>query len=402
MSTKERLRFVVLDRVKQGQLSLKCAAEQLNLSYRHTCRSLKRLREHREAGLVHKSRGRPSNRAKPDEFKQKALELYKTIYMGFGPTLAVEKLAENHGLVLDHETLRRWLLAHGSWIKSRKRRKHRSRREPKAHFGEMIQIDGSHHKWFGDNGPQTCLIVMVDDATKIKLAFMDKEETIEGCMKTLRIWMKLYGIPKKLYADRKNIYVTDREPTIEEQLAGKKPMTVFGIACEKLGINIISANSPQAKGRVERTNGIYQDRFVKELKLKAITDISAANELLSGGFNDSLNRKFSIEPANKQDFHRPLTRGLNLENVFCFEQTRTLQNDWTISYKTRSFQILKTNRPHSRPKQKILVREHLDRSITLWDDDKRLKHKEINKVKPVPTRIFTNLASAPAAARAAI
>ena len=392
MSEKERLRFIVLDRVKQGQLSLKHAAIRLEISYRQARRLLKRLRKYGAAGLVHKSRGRPSNRTKSPQLKQKVLKIYKELYDGFGPTLAAEKLLEDHGLVVDHETLRRWLLAAELWQKSRKRRKHRTRRKPKEHFGEIVQMDGSHHKWFGENGEKACLIVMVDDATKTKLALMGKEETIVDCMKTLWIWIKLRGIPKAIYADRKNIYVSNREPNLDEQLAGIKPKTVFAIACEKLGIEIISANSPQAKGRVERTNAIYQDRFVKELKLKGITTIDGANELLLGGFNDSLNRKFIDKPADKQDFHRPVPKGLNLENVFCFEYTRTIGNDWTISYKNRSFQILKANKPLPRPRQKILVREHLDRSITLWNGDKRLKYEEINKIT-ISTRMLTKLAS---------
>ncbi len=402
MSKKERLRFIVLDRVKQGQLSLKHAAIRLEVSYRQARRLLKRFGEYGSAGLVHRSRGRPSNRTKSPQLKQKVLTIYQELYDGFGPTLAAEKLLEDHELVLDHETLRRWLLEAGLWEKQRKRRKHRTWREPKEHFGEMVQMDGSHHNWFGENGAKACLMVMVDDATKTKLAVMGKQETIVDCMKTLWEWIKLRGIPKAIYADRKNIYVTDREPTLAEQLAGKKPKTVFGIACEKLGIEIISANSPQAKGRVERTNGIYQDRFVKELKLKGITTIDGANELLSGGFNDSLNRKFIAEPANKQDFHRPVPKGLNLQNVFCFESTRTVGNDWTISYKNRSFQILRANKPLPKPRQKILVREHLDRSITLWIGDNRLKYKEINKIKPVSTRMLTRLSSRPTSPRASL
>jgi len=393
MSEKERLRLIVLDRVKQGQLSLKHAAVRLEISYRQVRRLLKRFRNHVAAGLVHKSRGRPCNKAKSPQFKQKVLKIYKELYDGFGPTLASEKLLEDHELALDHETLRRWLLQALLWQKSRKRRKHRTRRDPKKHFGQMIQMDGSHHKWFGENGEKACLIVMVDDATKTKFAFMAEEETIVGCMKTVWIWIKLHGIPNTIYADRKNVYVTNRQPTLDEQLAGIKPKTVFGIACEKLGIEIIPANSPQAKGRVERTNAIYQDRFVKELKLKGITTIDGANELLLGGFNDSLNRKFIVAPADKQDFHRPVPKGLNLENVFCFEHARTVGNDWTISYKGRSFQILKANKPLVRPRQKILVREHLDRSITLWNGDKRLKYEEIDKIKPLATRILTRISS---------
>ena len=377
MSEKERLRFIVLDRVKQGQLSLKHAAIRLKISYRQARRLLKRFRKYGAAGLVHKSRGRPSNRTKSLQFKQKVLKIYKERYDGFGPTLAAEKLLEDHELVLDHETLRRWLLEAGLRQKSRKRRKHRTRREPKEHFGQMVQMDGSHHKWFGENGETACLIVMVDDATKTKLAFMGKEETIVDCMKTLWIWIKLRGIPRTIYADRKNIYVTGREPTLDEQLAGTKPKTVFGVACEKLGIEIIPANSPQAKGRVERTTGIYQDRFVKELKLKGITTIDGANELLLGGFNDSLNRKFIAEPASKQDFHRPVPKGLNLDEILCFEHTRTLTNDWTIRFENRVFQILKKNRTLPKPKDKVTVRILLDGRTQIVYREKKLRFKDL-------------------------
>ncbi len=377
MSKKERLRFIVLDRVKQGQLSLKHAAIRLEISYRQARRLLKRLRKYGAAGLVHKSRGRPSNRTKPLQFKQKVLKIYKELYDGFGPTLAAEKLEEDHGLVLDHETLRRWLLEAGLWEKQRKRRKHRTWRKPKEHFGEMIQMDGSHHKWFGENGEKACLIVMVDDATKTKLAVMGKEETIVDCMKTLWKWIKLHGIPKTIYADRKNVYVTDREPTLDEQLAGKKPKTVFGIACEKLGIEIIPANSPQAKGRVERTNGIYQDRFVKELKLKGITTIDGANELLSGGFNDSLNRKFTCEPKSNKNYHRPLLKGQNLDEIFCFEHTRTITNDWTIRFENRVFQILKKSRPLPKPRDKVTVRILLDGRMQIVYREKKLRFEDL-------------------------
>ena len=378
MSLDERKRLAVCDRVKENQLSLCCAAQQLGLSYRQTRRVVKRYREHGAAGLVHKSRGRLSSRARSDEFKHNVLRLYEDHYNGFGPTLAAEKLFERHEIVIDHETLRRWLLKAGLWEKKRKRSKHRSWRKPKEHFGQMVQMDGSFHKWFGDNEKQACLIVMIDDATKTRLAVMDKEETVAACMKTLKLWIQRYGVPESLYTDRKNIYITDREPTIEEQLAGIEPKTVFGKACAKLGIQIIPAFSPQAKGRVERTNGIYQDRFVKELKLEGVATIAGANKLLSGGFNDSHNRKFCVEPASTQDFHRPLPADVNLANVLCFEHTRVVQNDWTIRYANQVFQIRATNRPLPRPRQRIVVRCHLDHSISLWNGTTQLKYKQIS------------------------
>ena len=215
MSAKENKRMLVLDRVGQKQLNLKEAASVLGLSYRQTRRSYKRFGEQGAEGLVHKSRGRPSNRARPPELREKVIKRYQDRYMGFGPTLAAEKLAED-GYLLDHETLRRWLLAQGLWHKSRKRRKHRSRRERRAHFGELVQMDGSHHRWFGADKPSACLINMVDDATGLSLCIMAQEETTAACMQALRLWIKRYWIPKELYTDRKNVFVTDREPTVEE------------------------------------------------------------------------------------------------------------------------------------------------------------------------------------------
>ena len=210
-------------------------------------RSYKRYREDGDRGLVHRSRGRPSNRAKPEEFRREVLKRYDEKYEDFGPTFVAEKLAEE-GLVLDHETLRRWLLAENKWKKKRRRGKHRSRRERKAHFGELVQLDGSHHRWFGPEHPGSCLMNMVDDATGTTLSSMADEETTEAAMGTLWLWIERYGVPSALYTDKKNVFVTDREPTIEEQLAGMEPRrcVAFGKACEKLEIEIITANSPRA------------------------------------------------------------------------------------------------------------------------------------------------------------
>jgi len=197
------------------------------------------------------------------------------------------------GRVLDHETLRRWLLGAGLWQKRRKRSKHRARRERKAHFGELVQLDGSHHRWFGPERAESCVMDMVDDATGLTMALMAEQETTEAAMRLLWQWVERYGVPQALYVDRKTVFITDREPTLEEQLAGQAPMTAFGNACAKLGIVLIPANSPQAKGRVERRHGVLQDRLVKELALRGITRIPTANRLLANGFIDGLNAKFA-------------------------------------------------------------------------------------------------------------
>lgn len=376
MSAKERRRKSIFDRVKADELTLVEASEVLGLSYRHCRRSYKRFREEGDAGLVHRSRGRPSSRGKPAAFKRAVLRRYRERYepLDYGPTLAAEKLAEE-GYVLDHETLRRWLIAEALWKKRRKHRKHRTRRERKAHFGELVQMDGSHHRWFGPERGDACLMNMVDDAKGTTLSLMAKEETTEVAMRCLWQWIESYGIPKALYTDKKNVFVTDREPTIQEQLAGQEPLTAFGKACYKLGIQIITANSPQAKGRVERKHGVYQDRLVKELALRRITTIKSANKLLANGFVRTLNAKFERQPRSKTDFHRPAPKGLDLAQVFCFEDTRQVHNDWTIRYENRCYQILKDNAPLPKPKDKVLVRIRLDKSMDVIYRDKSLAYR---------------------------
>ena len=203
---------------------------------------------------------------------------------------------------------------------------------------------------------------------------MTQQETSEGAMVALRRWIERHGIVQALYTDRKNVYVTDREPTLEEQLAGEEPKTAFGKACAKLDIAIIEARSPQAKGRVERKHGVFQDRFVKELYLRGVTTIEGANQVLDGGFVDELNAKFARPPASGQDYHRPVPKGMDLAGVFCFEDTRTLQNDWTIRHENQYYQIEKDSQLLPKPKDKIMVRRRLDGAVELLYKDRRLNY----------------------------
>ena len=373
MSRKELHRKSVLELVMAKRLSLVEASKRMNLSYRQTLRVYKRFRQQGDAGLVHRRRGQSSNRAYAAAFRNRVLQRYRKRYKphDLGPTLAAEKLAEE-GLAVDHETLRRWLLEEGDWKKRRKRRSHRTRRERRAHFGELVQMDGSHHNWFGREKEKSCLMNMVDDATGKTLGLMDHQETTEAAMRLLWRWIERYGVPMALYTDKKNVYISEREPTLEEQLAGEEAKTAFGKACDKLGIKIIAAHSPQAKGRVERSNSTYQDRLVKELALRRITTCATADKLLNNGFTDGLNAKFAIEPLEIEDYHCSLSKGLKLDDVFCFESHRVLQNDWTIRYENRYYQILKENKPLPKPKDKILVRTHLDGRVQLLYREKAL------------------------------
>lgn len=387
MSRKELHRKSILELVKGKQMTLVEASVRLKLSYRQTLRVYERFRADGDGGLVHRSRGKSSNRRSPSAFRAKVLRRYRERYQeaGLGPTLAAEKLAGD-GLEVDHETLRRWLLEEGEWQKRRKRRAHRSRRERRAHFGELVQMDGSHHNWFGRDRDKACLMNMVDDATGTTLSLLDAQETTVAAMALLRLWIERHGVPRALYTDRKNVYVAGRDPTLEEQLAGADPLTAFGKACSKLDIEIITAHSPQAKGRVERSNGTYQDRLVKELALRRISTCETANRLLHSTFVDGLNERFAIVPLHLDNYHRPVPEGLDLDDVFCFEEHRTLQNDWCIRHENRHYQVLKENRPLPKPKDRILVRTHLDGRTQLIFHDKPLAFEALTPAQRIQQR----------------
>jgi transposase len=375
LSEKERARLVELEQVKAGRQTMVAAAERLGLSGRQGKRIWKRYRGEGAKGLVHRARGRPSNRMLAADTKRQCLELCRTRLEGFGPTLAAEKLAEV-GLKVARETLRRWLMAEGLWKKRRKRGPHRKWRAPKEHFGELVQMDGSFHDWL-ERGDKPCLLDMVDDARGWMDGRFFEQETTEGAMKVLWRWIDLYGIPRALYTDHKNLYVSDRPPTPQEQLAGQPALTAFGKACHKLGIQIIAAASPQAKGRIERRHGVLQDRLVKELRLRGIKDLEAANEFLASEFLESVNGKFGHSAASSVDYHRPVPAGLRLEDVFVFEEQRTVQNDWTICWDGRWFQISGPARNLPPRREKILVRRRLDGSSALLRRGRPLQFHEL-------------------------
>jgi hypothetical protein len=283
MSSGELERVEVMGRVGSGDLKLSDAAVMLELSYRQTKRLWRRYRQVGRKGLKHGNAGRPSNRSKPLKLRRRVLNLIKKKYSGseaerFGPTLAAEHLAEEDGMVMDPDTLRLWMLQDGLWSRKRRRKKHCQRRERRSHFGELVQVDGSFHDWLEGRGPGGCLMDMVDDATSQTQARMGKEETLWAAADVLQAWIGKYGVPRALYTDWKNVY--KRKATPAEQLQGKVPVTQFGRMCQKLGIRILAASSPQAKGRVERTHGVHQDRLIKKLRRKKIASYEAANEYL--------------------------------------------------------------------------------------------------------------------------
>jgi transposase len=386
MSARELSRVEVLSRVKAGSLSVRSAATVLGVSYRQAKRLVRRYRAEGAKGLKHRSAGGPSNHARPTAERERALALVREKYSGpvdarFGPTLAAEHLASEDGVTVHPDTLRRWMLAAGLWSRARKRAPHRQRRERKAHFGELVQLDGSFHLWYEDRAPRGCLMNLVDDATGRTLARLGHEETIWGAADVLRRWIEAYGVPLALYTDWKNVYV--RPPTAEEQVTGTVPLTQFGRMCAALDIAIIAASSPQAKGRVERNHGTHQDRLVKKLRRLGIADASAANAFLEGTYLPEHNARFAQAPASTEDFHRRTPSRAVLDAAFQLEQTRVLSNDWVVRYATRYFQVVRqSHRPPAR--SEVLVREAVTGAIEIRYRGRRMQWTEIPAPAPTP------------------
>jgi transposase len=358
MSVKELVRAGVLARVEAGTLRLGSAASLMAVSYRQAKRLYRRYRAEGAPGLTHRSAGRRSNAARASGEREHILALIRAKYSGpvderFGPTLAAEHLASEDGMPVHHDTLRRWMLAAGLWSRARKRTPHRRRRARKAHFGELVQLDGSFHGWFEGRGPVSCLLTLVDDATGRSLGRFSAQETIWAAVAVLRAWIATYGIPQALYTDWKTVYV--RPPTEEERLTQAEPLTQFGRMCAQLGIRIIPASSPQAKGRIERNHGTHQDRLVKKLRRKAIADLEAANAFLETEYWTAHNERFARPPASPDDFHVAIPRGVRLDAVFRLEDTRTVSNDWVVRYDNRFFQI---ERQSHRPPARATVHVH--------------------------------------------
>lgn len=396
MSEKELPRVEILSRVKAGELKLVDAAELMALSYRQGKRVWKRYREEGAEGLQHRSAGRRSNRAKPGKFREKVLRRVRDKYGGepgkrLGPTLAAEHLESDDGLQLDHETLRRWMLAEGLWSRERKSKQHRRRRERKEHFGELVQLDGSFHEWLEGRGEKQCLMNLVDDATSTALSQLHEQETTWAAAAVLRAWVEQYGIPHCVYTDWKSVYL--REPTAKERLAGEEPLTQFGRMCRKLGTKIIGASSPQAKGRVERSHGTQQDRLVKKLRLYQIRTMPEANQYLRQHYLPDHNRRFGRQPASPEDYHRKTPRKAELDAIFRREQERVISNDWVVQYQGRWLQIERESR-YAPAGRKVMVSEGRDGDLRIGYRGRPVRWREIPR--PAPRRETRPTAPGPA------
>ena len=380
MSTRELKRLGVMARVEKEALNLVNAAAILGLSYRQAKRIWRRYQDEGAEGLQHRSVGRVSGRGKPKKFRLKVLRLVRQKYSGevgerFGPTLAAEHLGSEDNMEVDPETLRRWMLAEGLWSRMRKRKAHRKRREARLHFGELIQMDGSFHEWFEQRGPKGCLMNLVDDATATTLAAMGAEETIWTAAGVLRSWIEEYGVPVALYTDWKTVYV--KEATEQQLLRGEAALTQFGRMCARLGIRIIAANSPQAKGRVERNHGTHQDRLVKKLRRQNIQSYESANEYLKSEYLPDHNRRFAHAAASPEDYHHKKPNQAALDEVFRLETERVIGNDWVVRYENRFLQVNRQGNHQAPAKGKVMVCEWEDGRLEVRYRGQKLSWKEI-------------------------
>jgi hypothetical protein len=382
MSEREMRRAAVLAQVKSGAWTLVEAAERMELCYRQAKRLWKRYQSKGAAGLVHGSAGESSNRATPQKVRTKVLRLIREKYSGevgrrFGPTLAAEHLASEDQIGISVTTVRRWMLAEGLWSRARKVREHRQRRARRAHFGELVQLDGSFHEWLEGRGPRGCLMNLVDDATGTTLCRMGEQETIWAAVGVLTAWMEKYGVPRALYTDWKNVYV--REPTAKELLHGKPGLTQFGRMSERLGIKIIAAGSPQAKGRVERNHGTHQDRLVKKLRRKRIATHQAVNQYLEQQYCDDHNRRFALDASSEVDYHLPAPGAKQRREIFRLETERVLGNDWVVRHHNRFYQVERQSRVHAPAQSAVLVCAWEDGSIEIQYRSQKLAWHEIEE-----------------------
>ena len=365
MSERERERLKVLHEVQGGHLTQVEAGWRLKLSVRQLRRVLRRLEAEGDGGLIHRLRGRRSNRKFSEPFQRRVLSKVRRRYADFGPTLACEHLVRD-GLELNRETLRQWMSEAGLWRPRRRRLKAvHTWRPRRASFGELVMADGSPFDWLEGRGPELNLIAMIDDATSRLWAWFDVSESTQAHMVTLKGWLKRFGRPVALYTDKHSTFKVNRPPDLNEQLAGEPAQTQFARALKELGIEWIAAHSPQAKGRVERVFATLQDRLVKEMRLAGIRSANQANQFLENQFLPEWNERFTEPARRSRDAHRPLRRTHHLEAILSFRHPRTVANDYTVHWHGQRWAIPRAQVQAGLRGARVDVERRLDDSVWL-------------------------------------
>ena len=400
MSQKELRSFTLVRDVQSRRLTTLEAAEQADVTSRTIRRWKVKVRDHGALALLHGSRGKPNPRRIPNAKRRVILDLITTHYPDFPPTAASEQLEQDHGIIHHPTTIREIMMEGGLWIPRSKRSGHqtvhRLWRERKAHRGELVQFDGSYHDWFEGRGGlgEVCLLAAIDDATGELLSAQFVPH--EGVLPVMGFWqgyIGLHGLPKALYLDRFSTYkmhlaVAKDNPDLKTQLQR---------AMETLGVELIFAHSPQAKGRVERLFRTLQDRLVKAMRLKGLATTQDGNRFLEKYFMPAFNKKFSVLPRQQHDVHRQISKRelADLSNVLCRQEERSIQYDFTLSFRTQWYQILPTPGLAIRPRETVLVREYPDGTLTFFLRHRRLNTKTIAKAiagRPHRPRLIPTLA----------
>lgn len=381
MREMDRLKMIV--RIKEGKITVVEASESLQISERQMYRVLARYRAQGEAGLVHRLRGTSSNRGYSKETQKKVFRLFREQYSDYDPTLFSEKLEEYHALRISRQTLSRWLFQESLWAGRRKKRPHRKKRERRQAIGSLIQFDGSDHDWFEGRGPRCCLLVAIDDASGSVMLHFAKEEDTASVLEFWKRYIQRHGIPAEIYTDGGSVYFDPKNP---------EHLTQFGRALQALGIHHIHAYSPQAKGRVERSNRTHQDRLLKALREQGISEIEDANRFVEEFYCAQHNRRFA-QGDGLSDIHRPAD-GIDLDNIFCFEDTRKVYNDYTITLHSQFIQLLRSEAPLPPPRSTVILRQWLDGSLHIfWNEHEltfqvcstRPKRTKQILVRPLPS-----------------
>jgi transposase len=363
MSQKEIDRLQIIKKIEEKEIKVEEGAEILGISSRQTYRVLKRVKEEGSRGIIHKLRGKKSNRGYPEALKKRVIEIYRSNYDDYGPSLFSEQLIENHNISVDHETIRRWLRSKAITTSMRKKRPHRKRRERRSRCGELLQFDGSHHDWFEGRGAECCLLNCVDDSTgKVYLKFAISENT-QDVLLTLWEYVNKHGIPRSIYTDRYKIYKAE----------GK--LTDFGRAMKELNVETLYAHSPQAKGRVERVNRTLQDRLIKALRREGISNIAEANKYAQKKFIKEYNLRFAVN-LEVPDIHRKAD-GYDLRNIFCYKTSRKVRNDYTINLSGGYIQLLNGTAPLPRPGQAVIISRWLNGQLHIYFNSQELKYTHL-------------------------
>jgi transposase len=379
MSDGELRRLEVLRDVDRGGLPVGAAAQLLERSERQVWRLLKAFRAEGAPGLISKKRGRPSNRKTSEAIRSAVLWIVRQNYADFGPTLAAEKLAGEHGFAFSSETLRKWMIAEGLWLdrKQRRRRVHQPRHRREC-VGELVQVDGCEHWWFEDRGPQCTLLVFVDDATSrlMHLQFVESESTF-AYFHAARAYLEAWGKPVAFYSDKHGVFRVNHPGAL-----GGDGMTQFGRALHALNIDIICANSSPAKGRVERAHKTLQDRLVKELRLAGAASLAQGNALLPGFIAD-YNVRFAKLPANSKDLHRPLRDGDDLEDAFAWKEERTLSQALTLQYDKVLFIVEPSEQAKTAIGKRVTVVDYPDGRLSIRYRGVELAYRTFDKIQQV-------------------